>query len=99
MDFSFQCVSVWHTHWQLLYRLKTSVSPKNREQSFPLHHFSIGLCSEDESQEFSCKDIATDAKTISGTNIVGTLLAPLLRFTIEILHKKDLNPNVQKLKP
>ena len=35
-----------------------------------------------------------DSKMISDANIVGTLLAPLLEFTIEILHKY-LNSNIK----
>ena len=73
---------------------ETSVSTKI--ESNHLSHFQKGLCSKDELWGISCKDIATDSKTIPGANIVGTLLAQLLQFTIKILHKY-LNSNIKKI--
>ena len=48
----------------------------------PTHHFGISLCSEDELWEISCKDIATDSKTMSSANIVDTVLEEYQQYAI-----------------
>ena len=55
------------------------------EQSFPLHHLPKGLCSKENLLEISSKDIVTDSKTISGANIVDTLMMNFGKSVAKIL--------------